>query len=88
MVGNPHRAQISQFELFDFNFSIRVFVGLILLLKLNKQFPVEQFEATLSQSAVPSPLSEVDVRDPTDRCPFLHRVCLCGPLDRYYSSLT
>ena len=44
-VGNPHRAQISQFELFE----------LILLLKLDKQFPVEQFEATVSQSTVPSP---------------------------------
>ena len=45
-VGNPHRAQISQFELFE----------LILLFKLDKQFPVEQFEATVSQSTVPSPL--------------------------------
>ena len=36
-VGNPHRAQISQFEL----------VELILLLKLDKQLPVEQFEATV-----------------------------------------
>ena len=44
-VGNPHRAQISQFEFFE----------LILLLKLDKQFPVEQFEATVSQSTVPSP---------------------------------
>ena len=32
-VGNPHRAQISQFEL-------------VLLLKLDKQFPVERFEAS------------------------------------------
>ena len=29
--------------------------ALILLLKLNKQFPVEQLEATVSQSTVPSP---------------------------------
>ena len=43
--GNPHRAQIYQFELFE----------LILLLKLDKRFTVEQFEATVSQSAVPSP---------------------------------
>ena len=43
-VGNPHRAQMSQFELFE----------LILLLKLDKQFPVEQFEATVSQSTLPS----------------------------------
>ena len=35
-VGNPHRAQIVQFELFE----------LILLLKLDKQLSVEQFEAT------------------------------------------
>ena len=45
-VGNPHRAQISQFELFE----------LILLLKLDKRLPVERFEATVSQSTVPSPL--------------------------------
>ena len=44
-VGNSHRAQISQFELFE----------LILLLKLDTKFPVEQFEATVSQSTVPSP---------------------------------
>ena len=31
------------------------FVSLILLLKLDQQFPVEQFEATVSQSTVPSP---------------------------------
>ena len=35
---------MSQFELFE----------LILLLKFNKQFPVEQFEPTVSQSTVPS----------------------------------
>ena len=44
-VGNPHRAQIYRFELFE----------LILLLKLDKQLPVQRFEATLSQSTVPSP---------------------------------
>ena len=44
-VGNPHRAQIYQFELFE----------LVLLSKLDKQFPVERFEAALSQSIVPSP---------------------------------
>ena len=44
-VGNPHRAQIYQSEFFD----------LLLLLKLDKQFPVEQFEATASQSTVPPP---------------------------------
>ena len=44
-VGNHHRAQVSQFEFFE----------LILLLKYDKQFPVGQFEATVSQSTVPSP---------------------------------
>ena len=44
-VGNPPRAQICQFEFFE----------LILLLELNIRFPVERFEATASQSAVPSP---------------------------------
>ena len=45
-VGNPHRANIYQFELFE----------LILLLKLDKQFSIEQFEPTVSQSTVSSPL--------------------------------
>ena len=45
-VGNPHRANIFyRFELFE----------LIVLLKLDKHFPVEHFEATISQSTVPSP---------------------------------
>ena len=44
-VGSPHRAQISQFELFE----------LILLLKSDKRFLVEQCEATVSQSTAPSP---------------------------------
>ena len=44
-VASPHRAPISQFELFE----------LILLLKLDGQFHVEQFESTVSQSTVPSP---------------------------------
>ena len=43
--GNLHRAQISRFELFE----------LILLLNLDRRFPVEQFEATVSQSTVLSP---------------------------------
>ena len=42
-VGNPRRAQIYRFELFE----------LILLSKLDKRFPVEQFEAAVSQSTVP-----------------------------------
>ena len=41
-VGNPHRAQSSQFVLFEF----------LLLLNLDSQFPVERFEATVSQSRV------------------------------------
>ena len=44
-IGNPHRAQMSQFEFFE----------LILLLKLDQPFPIEQFEATVSQSTVPFP---------------------------------
>ena len=44
-VGNPHRAQIYQFELFE----------LILLLKLDKRFSIEQFEPRASQSTVPCP---------------------------------
>ena len=43
-VGNPRRVQFVQFELFE----------LTLLLKVDKQFPVEQFGATVSQSTVPS----------------------------------
>ena len=37
--------QMSQFEFFE----------LILLLRLDKAFPFKQFEATVSQSTVPSP---------------------------------
>ena len=44
-VGNPHRAQFSQFELFE----------LIFFSKADQRFPVDQFEATVSQSTVPSP---------------------------------
>ena len=46
-VGNPRRAQTSQLELFE----------LVLLLKLNKQLPVEHFGAAASQSTVPFPPS-------------------------------
>ena len=42
--GDPHGAQISQFELFE-----------LILLIFDKQLPVEQFETAVSQSAVPSP---------------------------------
>ena len=44
-VGNPHRAQIFRFDFFE----------LVLLLNLDKQLPVEQFEAAVSQSTVPPP---------------------------------
>ena len=44
-VGIPHRAQVSQFELFE----------LILFLKLDDQFSIEHFEPTVSQSAISSP---------------------------------
>ena len=45
-VGNPQLSQIAQFEFFELIFS----------LKLHKRFPIEQLEATVSQSRVPSPL--------------------------------
>ena len=41
-VGDPHRARTSQFE----------FIELVLLSKVDKQFPVEQFEAIVSKSSV------------------------------------
>ena len=64
-VGNPHRAQIDQFELFE----------LIVLLTLDKQFPVQQFEATASQSRVPAPPSETCLRVPQR---VLGRLCSHG----------
>ena len=45
-VGDPRRAQIYQFEPFE----------LVLILKLDEQFPVEHSEPTAFQSTVPSPL--------------------------------
>ena len=44
-VGNPHRAEIYRFELFE----------LFLLLKLDNESYIERFEPTVSQSTVPSP---------------------------------
>ena len=44
-VGNPCRAQIFQFEFFEF----------FLLLELDKRFSIEQFEPTVSQPTVSSP---------------------------------
>ena len=52
------RAQIYRFALFE----------LILLLKLDKRFPVEQFEATASQSTVPSPSYIFHVTGSTRSC--------------------
>ena len=43
-VGDPHRAQISQFELFEL-------FELILSLKLNRRFPVEQIRGRSSDSS-------------------------------------
>ena len=68
-VGNPHRAQIVQFELFD----------LILLLNLDKQFPVEHFEATVSQSTVPSPLLAIYMCIQACMCAYIDS---CVPLMR------
>ena len=51
-VGNPNRAQIYKFELFEF----------IILFKLAKQFSIEQFEPTVSQSTVSSPPSQMGRR--------------------------
>ena len=59
-VGSPHGAQISQFELLE----------LILLLILNKQFRVEQLEATVSQSTVPS--------TPLNVWSYQHIACWCN----------
>ena len=47
-VGNPRRARIYQFELFE----------LFLSSNIDKQLLVEQFEATVSQSTVRSPLKD------------------------------
>ena len=59
-VGNPYRAQIAQLKLFEF----------IPLLKLDKHLPVDQFEATVSQTTVPSPpLNNGGVR-------LMHSCCL------------
>ena len=44
-VGNPHRTQIYKLDVFE----------LIILSKLDKQFSIERFEPTVSQSTVPSP---------------------------------
>ena len=54
-VGNPHRAQFVQFELFE----------LILLWTSDEKFPVDRFEATVSQSTVTSPLLETFSRSGT-----------------------
>ena len=45
-LNSSFSSRISRFELFEL-------FELILLLKFNKRFPVERFEATVSRSAVP-----------------------------------
>ena len=47
--------------LIELKFLNSSFFELILVLKLDKQFPVEQFEATVSQSTVPSPPLRVEL---------------------------
>ena len=56
-VGNPGRARISQFDLFELG----------LLLKLDNQFPVEHFEPTVSQSTS-SPLRIPTAKAETAPC--------------------
>ena len=62
------------------NFSIRNLRAYPLVLKFDKQFPVEQFEARVSQSKVPSPLlrpalARATVREP----PLHHKLCPVNP---------
>ena len=56
-----HRAQISQFELFE----------LTLLSKLNRQFPAKRFEATVSQS------SRGAGARPNSGKPYSYGICVC-----------
>ena len=51
-VGHPHRSQNCQFELFE----------LIISLKLDNKFSIEQFEPTVSQSTVSSPFLNYERR--------------------------
>ena len=67
-VGNPHRARIFKLELFE----------RILLWRLFNYFPVEQFEATVSQSTVPPPVLGPAGTDPEDAAEV--GVPLFGPL--------
>ena len=60
MVGNPHRTLLSQRELFELKFLELSCSSLNLLLKLCQQFPVEQLEAAVAQSRVPSPPLKAD----------------------------
>ena len=53
-VGSPRRAQIVQFELFELKFLNSVFFEIVLLVTLDTQFPIEQFEPAVSQSTVSS----------------------------------
>ena len=49
-VGNPHRAPVYNLELFE-----------LFSLKLDRQLCIEQFEAAVSQSAVPSPRLNINM---------------------------
>ena len=64
-VGNPHRAQTSQFELFE----------LVLLIRLDNQLTVEQFEAIVSQSAASSPLLKRDLESGSRANGILSLIC-------------
>ena len=66
--GNPHRAQLYQFELFE-----------LILLNLDKQFPVEQFEASRairgSSISVSSTLSPLNTHTHTKNSSTNFRLC-------------
>ena len=66
-VGNPHRAQTYQFELLE----------LALLLKLDKQLPVEQLEATVSLSTVPYIYIYIYRERERERCSYYNNIVCC-----------
>ena len=54
-VGKPSSSSHLSIRVFRAQFSLLELFELVLLLKLDQQFPVEQFEATVSRSTVSSP---------------------------------
>ena len=72
--GNPHRAQMSQFELFE----------LVLFLKLDKRFPVEQLEAAASQSISTLPPLLLPSFVSRTRSPASELVLHGAPAEYYY----